>query len=240
MKHYDIINNELVVSPVGAGAIVVASAPDAEERRSIKETFQLDDYDLGSTLDPDEVPRLENSKGRLFLIWKVPEPASVSGTVELGISTLGIYLVQDRLMLVRASGDVGFADREFRGVRNASDVMLAILLRTVRHCVGHLRVIRQMSRELEKKITTSMENRHLVQMFSLNEALFTIRTLSRVTPLCCQSFGALRASSGLRLGSWNCSTTSYWRTPKPPVKRLSSPPCLVVSWTLGAPSSTTT
>lgn len=130
MKHYDIINNELVVSTVGAGAIVVASAPDAEERRSIKETFQLDDYDLGSTLDPDEVPRLENSKGRLLLIWKVPEPASVSGTVELGISTLGIYLEQDRLMLVRASGDVGFTDRGFRGVRNASDVMLAILLRT--------------------------------------------------------------------------------------------------------------
>lgn len=39
MKHYDIINNELVVSPVGAGAIVVASATDEEERRYIKETF---------------------------------------------------------------------------------------------------------------------------------------------------------------------------------------------------------
>lgn len=68
MKYYDIINNELVVSPAGAGAMLVASAPDDEERRSIKETFQLDDFDLGSTMAPDEVPRLESSKGRLLLI----------------------------------------------------------------------------------------------------------------------------------------------------------------------------
>lgn len=63
MKHYDIINNELVVSTVGAGAIVVASAPDAEERRSIKETFQLDDYDLGQLWTQTRFPGWRIPKG---------------------------------------------------------------------------------------------------------------------------------------------------------------------------------
>jgi magnesium transporter len=171
MKHYEIASNELVGAPGPHGVVIVASAPDEGERTSIRESFRLDGYDLGSTLDPDEVPRLESSNGRLLLIWKVPESASGLGGVELGISTLGICLVEDRLLLVRASGDIEFQDRAFRGVRSASDVLLALLLRTVRHFVGHLRVIRQTSRELEKKITTSMENKHLLQMFSLSEDL---------------------------------------------------------------------
>ncbi|MBI1311727.1 magnesium transporter CorA family protein [bacterium] len=171
MKHYDIRINGLVESSADSAVIVVSIAPDDQERAWIKDSFSLDDYDVGGTLDADEVPRLESSAGRLFLIWKVPESASVSNGVELGISTLGVCLAQNRLLLVRASGDAGFIGREFRGVQTAADVMLALLLRTVKHFVGHLRAIRQMSGELEKKITTSMENTHLLQMFALSEDL---------------------------------------------------------------------
>jgi magnesium transporter len=78
-------------------------------------------------------------------------------------------LAQDRLAFVRATGDIPFTDREFRSVRDTRDTMLALLLRTVRHFVGHLKAVRQISQELEKKITVSMENRHLLQMFSLRE-----------------------------------------------------------------------
>jgi magnesium transporter len=171
MTHYDITSDGLLESTEGLGPIVVASAPDEQARALLKEQYRLDEYDLGSTLDSDEVPRLEGSDGRLLLIWKVPESATVSDTLELGVSTLGICLNREQLAFVRASGDVGFMDREFRSVRSARDVMLALLLRTVRHFVGHLRVIRQISGELEKKITVSMENKHLLQMFSLSESL---------------------------------------------------------------------
>jgi magnesium transporter len=171
MKHFDITTNGLAESTEGSGPVVVASAPDEQTRALLKEWFRLDDYDLGSMLDADEVPRLEGAAGRLLLFWKIPESASVSGIVELGVSTLGICLDQERLAFVRASGNIGFADREFRSVRNARDVMLALLLHTVRHFVGHLKVIRYISAELEKKITVSMENKHLLQMFSLSEDL---------------------------------------------------------------------
>lgn len=171
MKHFEITATGLVESTDGSGPIAVASAPDDRARALLREGFRLDDYDLGSTLDPDEVPRLESSDGRLLLIWKIPESATVAGTMELGVSTLGICVNQERLAFVRATGEISFKDREFRTVRSSRDVILALLLHTVRHFVGHLRVIRQISAELEKKITVSMENRHLLQMFSLSESL---------------------------------------------------------------------
>jgi magnesium transporter len=153
------------------GQIVLATGPDDQDRTVLQEQFRLDDFDLASTADADEVPRLETSGGRVLLIWKVPESASVADTVDLGVSVTGICLTQDRLALVRSSGRMAFSDREFHAVRDTRDVMLALLLSTVRHFVGHLRVIRQISTELEKKVTVSMENKHLLQMFSLSESL---------------------------------------------------------------------
>jgi magnesium transporter len=171
IKHMAIIDNSVVESAEGLGQVLVAIAPDDRERAVIQGQFCLDDYDLNATLDPDEVPRLDVSDGRALLIWKVPETALVSEAVELAVSVVGLSLLADRLAFVRGSADVSFADREFRKVGDVRDAMLAFLLRTVRHFVGHLRVIKQISTELEKKVTVSMENKHLLQMFNLSESL---------------------------------------------------------------------
>jgi magnesium transporter len=171
LKHYEIVEKRFVESDRDSGQIVVVIGPSAAEQRLIQERFRLDDYDLASTLDPDEVPRFELIDGRMLLIWKVPFSATVVDTVELGVGVIGLAFTQDRLLYCRASGEVSFSDREFRNVSSATEAMLAFLLRTVRHFVGHLRVIKQISSELERKITVSMENRHLIQMFSLSENL---------------------------------------------------------------------
>ncbi len=171
LKHYEIVEKQFVESNLDLGRVVVAIGPDTPEQRFIQAQFRIDDYDLASTLDPDEVPRLELVEGRLFLIWKVPFSATVVDTVELGVGVIGLAFTQDRLLYCRAAGEVSFSDREFRNVNSTKDAMLAFLLRTVRHFVGHLRVIKQISSELERKITVSMENRHLIQMFSLSENL---------------------------------------------------------------------
>lgn len=171
IKHMTIVENHLVEDASMLGQIVVAAAPDDRERAEIQGQFRLDDYDLNATLDPDEVPRLEVSDGRALLIWKVPESATISDAVELAVSVVGLSLLTDRLAFVRNSGELSFVEREFRKVNDVRDAMLAFLLRTVRHFVGHLRAIKQISTELEKKITVSMENKHLVHMFNLSESL---------------------------------------------------------------------
>ncbi|MCB0078169.1 MAG: magnesium transporter CorA family protein [Anaerolineales bacterium] len=171
MKFFKIIENRLLESDPASGQVVLAVAPDDNERANIKEEFRLDDYDMASTHDPDEVPRIETSNGRMLLIWKVPQSTTASEAVDCGVAVTGVRLVQNRVAFIRASGDIAFNDREFRAVQDVRDVLLAFLLKTVRHFVAHLRVIRTISRELENKITVSMENRHLLQMFSLGESL---------------------------------------------------------------------
>jgi magnesium transporter len=171
LRHFEIAGNRIAESNEGHGQLLVASAPDERERFLIQEQFRLDEYDLTSTLDPDEVPRLDFTDGRMLLIWKVPERAVISEAIELDVGVVGLSFVQDRLLFIRATGDISFSDREFRNVNDDRDVILAFLLRTIRHFVGHLRVVKQISTDLERKITVSMENKHLLQMFSLSESL---------------------------------------------------------------------
>jgi magnesium transporter len=171
IKYYNIQDHHLVDCDQSAATLLVAIAPAGLERTLLQDLFRLDDYDLSSMLDPDEVPRVDVAGDRLLLIWKSPETVRVTESIDLGVTVTGWTLTRDQLALVRATGDVVFSDREFRNIADIRDLLLAYLLRTVRHFVGHLRVMKQLSSELEKKITVSMENRHLLQMFALSESL---------------------------------------------------------------------
>ena len=171
MTQFSIEDTGIVPSTEETGQVLVFVAPDDREKSLLRDQFLLDDYDLSSTLDPDEVPRVEASGGRTFIIWKIPKSARVSEAVELGVRPVSLVLLGDRLAFVMNEGEISFASREFRNCRTVRDVLLGFLLYTVRHYVGHLRVIKQLSSELEKKITVSMENRHLLQMFALSESL---------------------------------------------------------------------
>lgn len=171
MKTFAIAEGRLVELADTSGDVVLATAPTDQERARLQQEFRIDDYDMASTLDPDEVARLDSSDGRMLLIWKVPDSTTASEKLELHVSVVGVILAHQRLAFVRAGGDLSFADREFRQVSDPRDVFLSFLLRTVRHFVAHLKVIRQIGSELERKITVSMENRHLLQMFSLSESL---------------------------------------------------------------------
>jgi magnesium transporter len=51
------------------------------------------------------------------------------------------------------------------------DILLRMLDHTVRHYLGHLKVIKQLTVELGSKITGSMENQYLLQMLALGESL---------------------------------------------------------------------
>ena len=171
MTQYSIGEAGIVPCTEGSGQFLVFVAPDDRDRSILREEFRLDEYDLSSTLDPDEVPRVEASSERTFIVWKIPRSAKVSEAVELGVRPVSIALVGDRLAFVMNEGEISFSSREFRNCRTVRDVLLGFILYTVRHYVGHLRVIKQLSSELEKKITVSMENRHLLQMFALSESL---------------------------------------------------------------------
>lgn len=131
----------------------------------------LDPYDLESALDPDEISRVEFAGERMSLIWNRPKNATADRQLRFEVSSLGIFQQPDRLLVLLADGPHPFAAKEFKGVSTPNDIVLRLLLHTVRHYVGHLKVIKQLSVELEAKISASMENRYLLQMFALSESL---------------------------------------------------------------------
>lgn len=171
LKHYNIEQNRLVEANQNNSLILVATAPDSSEQSFLREEFSLDEFDLASSLDVDEVPRLDITSDRLLLVWKVPLSAKAYDNVELGVTVIGFVIAKNRIAIITPKNDISFTDREFRSIETIIDVILSTLLSTVRHFVAHLRIIKQISSELEKKITTSMENKYLLNMFDLSESL---------------------------------------------------------------------
>jgi len=168
---FDVRDGALLETEEDTAAIEVFVAPDEDERQVIVDERGLDPYDLDSALDPDEISRVEFVHDRVALIWKRPRSAVPDAELHFDVSSLGLFLAPDRLLVVLAEGPHPFGAKEFRGVRSTTDVVVRLLLQTVRQYVGHLKVIRQLSVDLERKISSSMENRYLIQMFGLGESL---------------------------------------------------------------------
>lgn len=168
---YLIENNKFVETTDESALLSIFVSPDDREKTLMIEQLHLDPYDLDSALDAEEVSRFENYGDHALIIWKIPKHVKGGEQIEFGVSSVGLALTENKLVIILSEGEIPLTSREFRNVSTPADVLLGELLGTVRQYVGHLRVIKQISTELEKKITVSMENRYLVQMFALSESL---------------------------------------------------------------------
>jgi magnesium transporter len=86
------------------------------------------------------------------------------------IST-GVFLFKDRLIIVRADEALLFEGRPFIKIQSVQDVFLKLIYRAISHFVEHLRAINMISTELEQQINTSMENKYLLNLFTLEKSL---------------------------------------------------------------------
>jgi len=168
---YQVNNGVIRDDKIEKSGILIYVAPDNQEKRYLTETLRLDSYDIESALDPDEVSRIEASPERVSIIWKQPKSATIDEQFQLEVSSMGLFLQDDRLVIIMSEGSIPFSAKEFQRVSSLTDFLLRFLLHTVRHYVGHLKVIKQLSVQLESKITSSMENQYLLQMFALSESL---------------------------------------------------------------------
>lgn len=152
--------------------LLVYAAPSAQEMQEVIRTLGLDPHDLESALDPDEISRVEFSADRVSVIWKRPKNASFDQQqVRFDVSSVGLFLHRNKLIVIMGEDVTPFSAKEFQNASSPVDVLLRILLHTVHHYLGHLKVIKQITVELGSKISTSMENLYLLQMFALSESL---------------------------------------------------------------------
>jgi len=170
---YQIESNSLIESDSEQSPVQVYINPNNAERELLLALYDIDEHTLSSALDPDEVSRAEIGADYIWLIWKRPANYSAKDNFFFNVVSVGLFLMKDRLVVVLPDEIplVESVGRHAPKLVTVTDVMLAFLYNTTHHYLEHLKVIKWVSRELQKKINTSMENKHLIQMFNLSESL---------------------------------------------------------------------
>lgn len=171
IKYYNLINNCVKPSDSSDSCIHLYIAPTETEIEELEKTFGIDTHTLISASDPDEVPRLELEDDYSGMIWKRPRRFISEGSFIFEVTSMGIFQFRDRLIVIAPEDTNLFEQRFFTRVFNIQDVLLRLLSRTIVHFLGHLKVIDEISKEIKRKVNTSMENRYLLQMFDLSESL---------------------------------------------------------------------
>jgi magnesium transporter len=172
MRHsYQIQDGAVAPLEDGIGSILVFINPDKEEQNYLTSNFGLDEHTLTSALDPDELSRLEFEENHCALIFKRPKNYSSEEQFLFKVNSIGVFIFKDRL-IVLISDDVPLFDgRTSYKVKTVLDVVLKIFYRSITHFLQHLRVINMISDEIEQKVNTSMENKYLIHMFTLEKSL---------------------------------------------------------------------
>lgn len=168
---FEIKNGGVVACPPEGALICVYAQPGPEEKTELMNNLGLNHHAIESALDPDEVSRVEANADHLYLIWKRPNTASFKDQLKFGVSSLGLFLRKNQIILILSEDGVDFTSKEFRDVFTLNDFVLKFLLQTIHHFLGHLKAMRMLNAELQSKLNNSMENRYLFQMFNLSESL---------------------------------------------------------------------
>jgi magnesium transporter len=151
--------------------VLLFVAPDDEERKMLVEKYKIDEHTLASALDPDEVARVEFEPEHLAVILKRPKSYCAEDNFQFKVISCGLFLFKERLIVVLAENVPLFDSKQFSRVGSPTDTMLKLIYRTIYHFLEHLKVINWVSDSLEQKINSSMENRYLLNLFTLGKSL---------------------------------------------------------------------
>lgn len=168
---YRIESRQLVECNKDAASVFVYFQPSDIEKEDLLQLFDLDRTDLDAVFDPDEVPRIEATPDRTFMVWKRPDNVSIGDTVQFEVSSLGIAIRKNKVAFIVPRSELPMTGRGVKLIDSIWDCVLRVLLLTIHHYQDHLKAIKMMSQQIQAKIVASMENRYLLQMFELGESL---------------------------------------------------------------------
>ncbi|WP_434702566.1 magnesium transporter CorA family protein [Pseudomonas sp. Z1-12] len=168
IEGYAIQSGSLCCASEEDASIWLSVAPDAAEQSELQRRLGIGAQAMESSLDPDEVARIEIKPDHLFLIWKRPE--SFDGRA-FNVSSFGVVLSEKRLAVICASNSLLSSLEHNLQMTGPVDVLMALLAESVHHYLGHLRVVKQIAREIQHQFTRAMDNQQLAQMYNLSESL---------------------------------------------------------------------
>ncbi len=167
MKREYIINEGYLQEMERDGDILIFIKPNLEEKEMIKQSFDITDHDIASSLDEEELPRLDDEE-KFFFIWKYPR--NFLKKTDFEISSIGFFIRYTKIILITDYDFDYFRINKVK-LKNNFDIILKFMEFTLKHYSAHLKVTKAISKEIEAKMNSSMENKYLIQMFSLSESL---------------------------------------------------------------------
>ena len=145
--------------------------PDETEKKLLIDQYNLDEHTLNSALDPDELSRIEYEENHTVIIFKRPKNYCAADQMLFRTSSMGFFLFKDKLIIISSEEIMWLGGKQAAKCYTLIDVLLKYIYRTISHFLEHLKVINMISEELEQKINESMENRYLINLFTLEKSL---------------------------------------------------------------------
>jgi len=171
LTRFELTEGRMTSSVRPDSPILVYINPDETERRYLVDELKVDEHTLGSALDPDELSRLEFEPDHLAVIFKRPRNYSGKDQLVFKVASTGIFLFKSRLVIVTGEDVPLFDGKPFARVQTLNELALKLIYRSIFHYIEHLRIFNMITDELEKKINASMENRYLLNLFTLEKSL---------------------------------------------------------------------
>lgn len=172
LTKYTISGNKIVETAEITAPISIYINPTEAEKKFLTEEIKIDEHTLGSALDPDELSRLEFEPEHTAIVFKRPNTYSGKEQLLFRVSSAGAFLFPDKLIVVLSEEIPNlFGGKVFSKVNSLNEVTLRIIYRSIFHFIEHLKVITLITEDLEGKINAAMENRYLINLFSLEKSL---------------------------------------------------------------------
>ncbi len=170
LKKYKIIEGKLMESD--EGNMLFYTKLDDHEKKYLIEEFLIDEHTLNSSLDPDELARLEFEPQHFAFILKAPKHHLAEDELIFRVQSIGIFLFEDKMVVVSQDPLTDlFYSKTFQRVSSIKDVFFKIIYSFILQFYYHLNVINKISDELENKLSQAQENKYLLQLFALEKSL---------------------------------------------------------------------
>lgn len=171
---YRLESGGMVPCEPNAAEIITYTSPTIDDEAELQEQYKIDYHTLQSSLDPDELSRLEIERNHVSIIFKRPKSFCAGDNFLLKLTSTGVFLYENYLVVVMADDSAIFEGRVPFPVNSIHDVILRLLYQATMHFEGHLKAINMLADSLERRINTSLENKYLLNMFALEKSLVFI------------------------------------------------------------------
>ena len=171
LKRYQIENSKIVETADEKAPILLYINPDEAEKRRLVDTYQIDEHTLNSALDPDEQARLECEPNHIAFIYKRPKNYSGKDQLLFKASTMGVFFFGELLIMVAAEDTTLFEGKQLAKVASLRELVIKLINRAIFHFMEHLRIINMIVDDVEQKINRAMENKFLINLFTLQKSL---------------------------------------------------------------------